>query len=129
MIVHSSPAARVRQSAGTLAMAAGLLVGALPLCAAHKTVFAAGGPFNQQVADLRKSGFDTAILCSVHVSGEGALNLNNDALVNSSGPYVYGQWARDNCALLDQAPTTITRIEFSVDSASGRAILPRWSRR
>jgi len=98
-------------------VALALLGLASPVFAMHKAVFAAGGLYNQQVADLRKSGFDTVLLWAVHVSGSGALNLNNDAVVNSSGTYVYGQWARDNCALLKQTPTTITRIEFSVGSA------------
>lgn len=80
----------------------------------HKALFAAGGLFNQQVADLRNSGFDTAILWSVHVNASGAISLNNDTLVDAGGTYVYGQWARNNCALLKQAPTTIRRIEFSV---------------
>jgi hypothetical protein len=83
----------------------------------HKAMFVAGGLSSQQVTDLRNSGFDTALLWSVHVNGSGALNMNNDALVNASGTYVYGQLARDNCALLKQSPTTIKRIEFSVGSA------------
>jgi ABC-type proline/glycine betaine transport system permease subunit len=82
----------------------------------HKSMFVAGGLFNEQVAALRNSGFDTAILWSVHVNTSGVLSLNNDTLIDASGNYVYGQWARTNCALLKQPPTTISRIEFSVGS-------------
>lgn len=82
----------------------------------HKSMFAAGGLFNEQVAALRNSGFDTAILWAVHMNTAGALSLNNDTLIDAAGNYVYGQWARTNCALLKQPPTTIKRIEFSVGS-------------
>lgn len=108
----------VFKDAGAAFSGAGfLLFATLSAPAAHKSIYIAGGLFNEQVANLRSSGFDTAILWSVHVNGSAALNLNNDTLIDASGQYVYGQWARVNCAKLKEAPTSISRIEFSVGSA------------
>jgi hypothetical protein len=95
----------------------------LPARGAHKATFVAGGLFNGQVASLRQSGFDTAILWSLHVNASGQLTLNNDPLIYSNGSYnsaYWGQWAKDNMALLKTAPTSISRIEFSVGSAGAQ---------
>jgi hypothetical protein len=100
-----------------LIIGAYLLLSSAAARAAHKATYIAGGVSSSQTAEMRRSGFDTVILWSFHVSGSGAISLNNDVMVTNAGAYVYGTSAPANVALLKQAPTSITRIEFSVGSA------------
>lgn len=97
-----------------------VLFSLVPVFGAHKAAFVATGLWNEQVAAMRKSGFDTVICWSLHVNSSGQLSLNNDPLIYSDSSYnsaFWGQWSKNNMALLKTQPTSITRIEFSVGSA------------
>jgi hypothetical protein len=79
-----------------------------------------GGPFysgGQAVMDdLRRSGFSTVILWSIHVeAGSGDLILN-DKLVASGGRYVGDPNWPSQLATLKQAPSSVRRIELSIGS-------------
>jgi hypothetical protein len=80
-----------------------------------------GGPFYHDadtvMPTMRASGFSTMILWSIHVRSNGDLVLN-DVPVFSNGAYVGSDAAwPGKVASLKTAPTSVTRVEFSVGSA------------
>jgi hypothetical protein len=78
-----------------------------------------GGPFYQGgqgvMDDLRKSGFTTVMLWSVHVHSDGDLYYN-DKLIVSGGQYVGDSGWPGRLRSLKQSPTSVNRIEVSVGS-------------
>ena len=80
-----------------------------------------GGPFYHNadtvMPTMRASGFSTMILWSIHVHMNGDLVLN-DVPIFSNGSYVGSDAAwPGKVASLKTAPTSVTRVEFSVGSA------------
>ena len=80
-----------------------------------------GGPFYHSadtvMPTMRASGFSTMILWSIHVHTNGDLVLN-DVPIFSNGSYVGSDAAwPSKVASLKTAPTSVTRVEFSVGSA------------
>lgn len=75
-----------------------------------------GGPFVSQKRGLekvKKSGFNTMMIWSVHVYEDGTLYLN-DIKVAEDGKFVGGQKVLEGWAYLKEEPTNIKRIELSV---------------
>ena len=75
-----------------------------------------GGPFVNQKRGLekvKKSGFNTIMLWSVHVYDDGTLYLNDRKMVEN-GKFVGGDLVKEGWEYLKQEPTNITRIELSV---------------
>ena len=75
-----------------------------------------GGPFCQgkrSLQDVKAAGYDTIMLWSVHVYGDGTLYLN-DIKVCENGKFVGGDKMKEGWQYLKEAPTTINRIELSV---------------
>lgn len=72
------------------------------------------------IDELRKSGFNTVIVWTIHILEDGSLNLNyvNDLI--SEGKYVGGQELVERIARLKQQPTGITRLEFGLGSWEGQ---------
>jgi hypothetical protein len=80
-----------------------------------------GGPFYHNadtvMPTMRASGFSTMILWSIHVHMNGDFVLN-DVPIFSNGNYVGSDAAwPSKVAGLKTAPTSVTRVEFSVGSA------------
>jgi hypothetical protein len=89
--------------------------------AAGRSAIFGGGPFyedGQAVIDtLRKSGFTTVILWTIHVrAGSGDLYYN-DHLVAAGGKYVGDPAWPARLKTLKQAPTSVNRIELGIGSA------------
>ncbi|HMI85343.1 MAG TPA: hypothetical protein VK550_14710 [Polyangiaceae bacterium] len=77
-----------------------------------------GGPFYNDAATvmpiMRASGFTTMVLWSIHVRTNGDLVLN-DVPLFSNGSYIGSDAAwPGKVATLKTAPTSVTRVEFSV---------------
>lgn len=75
-----------------------------------------GGPFVNQkrgMEKVKKSGFNTIMLWSVHVYDDGTLYLN-DIKVAENGEFVGGPLVKEAWLYLKQEPTNITRVELSV---------------
>lgn len=79
-----------------------------------------GGPFYENgqsvMDDLKASGFNTVIIWSIHVSSNGDLNINNNAIC-TNGTYVGNAAWKTQWASLKQAPTSVNRIEVSIGAA------------
>ncbi len=86
-----------------------------------------GGPFyysaNQTVAELRKSGFTTAIVWTIHIAQNGNFNFNMEFPIVENGTYIgdrkYPNFPK-NMALLKTPPTSVTRIEVGLDAWEGQ---------
>jgi hypothetical protein len=83
-----------------------------------------GGPFYHDadtvMPTMRASGFSTVVLWSIHVHANGDLVLN-DVPIFSNGSYIGSDAAwPGKVATLKNAPTSVTRVEFSV-GAGGTA--------
>lgn len=78
-----------------------------------------GGPFYHQAAEvmprLRSSGFNTAIIWTIHVSETGDFVLN-DVPLFSNGEYIGDPAWPGLVASLEEPPTTVTRVEVGVGS-------------
>lgn len=77
-----------------------------------------GGPFYNDADTLlpriKASGFSTVVLWTLHVGSDGQINFNEHPMISAEGEYVADpQWPAKVAALKD-APTSVTRIEFSV---------------
>lgn len=104
-------------SCGARRLVFSCLLLATPAAFAQSAIYG-GGPFysggNTVIDDLRSSGFTTVMLWSIHVNGNGDLNLNDVPLI-SNGQYVgsNADWSTQ-LQRLRQAPTSVNRVEVSI---------------
>lgn len=83
-----------------------------------------GGPFYNNAAvtipEIRSSGFNTAIVWTIHIDAKGNLNFNAEFPLVTDGAYVgtskYPMFA-GNMTLLKTPPSSVTRIEFGLSAA------------
>lgn len=90
-----------------------------------KATYAGGGFYNERVniKEIRKSGFNTLIIWTMHLTKEGDINLNFDFDLITKGKYV-GDETRPkfvkDLARLKKGKSTIKRIELGIGSWEGQ---------
>ncbi|MBN8459724.1 MAG: hypothetical protein J0M04_17985 [Verrucomicrobia bacterium] len=87
------------------------------VASARQSVLYGGGPLYTNAADhrerIRKSGFTTLVIWTLHVQADGDLVLNNQKIIDD-GVYVgRANWPSE-VAAFRSGPTSVSRIEFGL---------------
>ncbi|WP_133407588.1 hypothetical protein [Parashewanella tropica] len=95
----------------------------LHVCFASSAVFAGGPVYKERetsINELKKSGFDTLIIWTIHIHKDGSLNINEEFPIIENGNYIgdndYPNFRRD-VASLKKGNSHIKRIEFGLSAA------------